>query len=375
MRYRTPRSLRALALFLAPLATLLAQRDRIAGPVDRLQRVALKGNVHPQANPQFDAGPVDPALRLDHVMVMLKRSAAQQTGLDQLLAEQQDRSSRNYHSWLTPEQFGDRFGASPNDAAQVVKWLQSEGLAVDEVSRARTWIWFSGTAAQMQAALRTEIRRYQVNGESHFANSTEPSVPVAIEPLISGIQGLDDFHPQRGQSRHVLLSGEGSANTVSPLFTTAGGNHLLAPDDFATIYNLWPLYNSGYDGSGQRIVVAGRSGVDLADIRGFRNIYSLPQNDPQIVLVPGTLDPGKNSSMGEADLDIEWAGAVARRANIIYVYSADVSRISVPYAINQNLAPIITFSFGLCEQLNSQSYVEQYASHGATGQCARQSRG
>jgi len=355
MRYCTPRLLRALALFLVPLTTVLAQRDRIAGPVDRLQRVALKGNVHPQANSQFDAGPVDPTLRLDHVMVMLKRSAAQQAELDQLLAAQQDRSSRNYHSWLTPEQFGDRFGASPNDAAQVVKWLQSEGLAVDEVSRARTWIWFSGTAAQMQAALRTEIRRYQVNGESHFANAAEPSVPAAIEPLIGGIQGLDDFHPQRGQSRHVLLSGEGSANSVAPLFTTAGGNHLLAPDDFATIYNLWPLYNSGYDGSGQRIVVAGRSAVDLTDIRGFRTLYSLPQNDPQIVLVPGTADPGKTSSMGEADLDIEWAGAVARKANIIYVYSADVSRISVPYAINQNLAPIITFSFGLCEQLNTQT--------------------
>ena len=355
MCYRSLRILRALALFLVPLATVMAQRDRIAGPVDRLQRVALKGNVHPRANPQFDAGPVDPALRLNHVMVMLKRSAAQQTELDQLLAEQQDRSSRNYHSWLTPEEFGDRFGASPNDAAQVVKWLQSEGLAVDEVSRARSWIWFSGTAAQMQAALRTEIRHYQINGESHFANSTEPSVPAAIEPLIIGIQGLDDFHPQRGQSRHVLLSGKGSANTVAPLFTTSGGNHLLAPDDFATIYNLWPLYNSGYDGSGQRIVVAGRSAVDLGDIRAFRNLYSLPQNDPQMVLVPGTLDPGKTSSMDEADLDIEWTGAVARKANIIYVYSADVSRISVPYAINQNLAPIITFSFGLCEQLNSQT--------------------
>jgi hypothetical protein len=355
MRYRTPRLLRALALFLVPLATVLAQRDRIAGPVDRLQRVALMGNIHPQARSQFDAGPVDPALRLDHVMVMLKRSAAQQAELDQLLAEQQDRSSRNYHSWLTPEQFGDRFGASPNDAAQVVKWLQSEGLVVDEVSRARSWIWFSGTAAQMQAALRTEIHRYQVGGESHFANAAEPSVPAAIEPLINGIQGLDDFHPQRGQSRHVLLSGEGSANPVAPLFTTAGGNHLLAPDDFATIYNLGPLYNSGYDGSGQRIVVAGRSAVDLTDIRAFRTLYSLPQNDPQIVLVPGTADPGKTSSMGEADLDIEWAGAVARKASIIYVYSADVSRISVPYAINQNLAPIITFSFGLCEQLNSQT--------------------
>ena len=133
-----------LALLSVPSA-ILAQQSRIQGPVDRLRTVRLRGNIHPNANPQFDAGPVDPAMKLDHVMVMLKRSAAQQTALDQLLAEQQDRSSRNYHAWLTPEQFGDRFGLSPNDVAQVVSWLQSEGLAVDEVSRARNWIWFSGT--------------------------------------------------------------------------------------------------------------------------------------------------------------------------------------------------------------------------------------
>ncbi|MBZ5674638.1 MAG: S8 family serine peptidase [Acidobacteriia bacterium] len=310
--------------------------------------MALRGNVHPNANPLFDAGPVDPLMKLDHVLVMLKPSAAQQADLDQLLAEQQDRSSRNYHAWLTPEQFGDRFGASPNDVGQVVSWLQSEGLAVDEVSRARTWIWFSGTAGQMRAALRTEIRRYNVAGELHFANSTEPSVPAAIEPFVIGIQGLDDFLPRSRQSVRAL-------NSVAPQFTSSLGNHFLAPDDFATIYNLKPLYAAGYDGSGQRIVVAGQSTVDLADIRTFRNLYGLPQNDPQIVLVPGSVDPGKTSAMGEAALDIEWAGAVARKASIIYVYSTDVLRISVPYAINHNLASIITYSFGLCEQLNSSA--------------------
>ncbi|HSR06727.1 MAG TPA: protease pro-enzyme activation domain-containing protein, partial [Bryobacteraceae bacterium] len=235
---------------------------------------------------------------------MLKRSAAQQTALDQLLAEQQDRSSRNYHAWLTPEQFGDRFGASPNDVAQVVSWLQSEGLAVDEVSRARNWIWFSGTAARMQAALRTQIRRYRVEGELHFANADEPSVPAAIEPLVIGIQGLDDFHPRSSRSRRVPSSLGSAPKSALPLFTSASGNHYLAPDDFATIYNLWPLYNAGYDGSGQRIVVAGRSAVDLTDIRSFRGLYGLPQNDPQLVLVPGSVDPGHASSdeEGEADL-------------------------------------------------------------------------
>ena len=204
MNRRSARIVGILALLSAP-SVVLAQQNRIPGPVDRLRTVRLRGNIHPKANPQFDAGPVDPAMKLDHVMVMLKRSAAQQADLDQLLAEQQDRSSRNYHAWLTPEQFGNRFGLSPNDVAQVVSWLQSEGLAVDEVSRARNWIWFSGSAARMQAALRTQIRRYRVDGELHFANADEPSVPAAIEPLVIGIQGLDDFHPPRGPIARVPL--------------------------------------------------------------------------------------------------------------------------------------------------------------------------
>ncbi|HEV8414110.1 MAG TPA: S53 family peptidase [Bryobacteraceae bacterium] len=344
MHDRSARILRVLVLFLMPLATLLAQQDRIAGPVDRLRTIQLRGNIHPNARPQFDAGPVDPTMRLDHVRVILKRSAAQQAELDQLLAQQQDRSSRNYHSWLTPDEFGDRFGVSPNDAASIVSWLQSGGLAVDPISRGRNWISFSGTADQLNAALGTEIRRYRINGESHFANSSEPSIPAAMEPLVNGILGLDDFHPKASQY---------ASNSLRPQFTGASGSHYLTPDDFATIYNLGPLYNAGYDGSGQRIVVAGQSAVDLADIRMFHSKYGLPQNDPQIMLVPGSTDPGHTGDEIEADLDIEWAGSIARKANIIYVYSTNVAT-AVSYAVDQNLGSVVSLSYGSCELANSQ---------------------
>ncbi len=355
LNFRTARISGTLVLLSLSATTLLAQQDRIAGPVDRLRKVAIRGNVHPSANSQFDAGPVDPQMKLDHVMVMLKRSAAQQADLDQLLAEQQDRSSRNYHAWLTPEEFADRFGTSPNDIARVVSWLQSEGLVVDGVSRARSWVRFRGTAGQVQAALRTEVHRYSVAGVSHFANSIEPSVPAALEPLVMGIAGLDDFRATRAQAKRALPATAGPAGTI-PQFTQSRNVHYLAPDDFATIYNLNPLYGAGYDGSGQRIVVAGESAVDPNDTRLFRASYGLPPNDPQILLVPGSSDPGFSDSelMLEANLDIQWAGAVARNATIIYVYSED-ARISVFYAIDQNLAPIITLSFGLCEQQNSQA--------------------
>ena len=192
-----------------------------------------------------------------------------------------------------------------------------------------------------------------MNGESHFANSTEPSVPAAIASLVMGVTGLDDFHARPAQSRRVLPSAASARSPFGPQFSASGGVHYLAPDDLATIYNLKPLYAAGYDGSGQRIAVAGESAVDLSDIRLFRALHSLPAKDPQLILVPDTTDPGFNDAMDEADLDIEWAGAVARNANIIYVYSVD-ARLSALYAIDQNLAPVITLSFGLCESQNSQ---------------------
>src|SRR5438477_2655710 len=166
MTFRASRILYVSTLVSMLPGALMAQ-DRIAGPVDRRQTVALNGNIHPNAISQFDVGPVDPALKLDHVTLMVKRSSAQQAGLERLLADQQNPSSPDYHAWLTPEQFADRFGLSSNDISKVTAWLQSEGLAVDAISRGRNWIRFSGTADQIQGALQTTLRRYNVGGEMH----------------------------------------------------------------------------------------------------------------------------------------------------------------------------------------------------------------
>jgi len=338
---------------------LLAQQSRIASSVDRLRTVALRGNVQPGARAEFDAGAADPSFALGPLLLMLRRSAAQQADLDQLLSAQQNPSSPGYHQWLSPEQFADRFGASRDDIAVVVSWLQSEGLAVEETSRARNWIRFRGAAGQLQAALHTEIRRYLVDGELRYANASEPSIPTALEPVVMSILGLDDFHfTSATKSKHPLY--------------TSGNTHYLAPDDFATIYNLRPLYDAGYDGTGQRIVVAGQSAIDLADIQRFRRDVGLPKNDPQIILVPGSSDPGKTPDQGEGDLDVEWAGAVARNAAIYYVYSTNVFN-SVIYAVDQNVAPIITYSFGACEQQlpassmkTAQSIAQQANAQGIT---------
>jgi subtilase family serine protease len=322
---------------IAAAAPLAAQRNRITGRIDGSQTVTLRGHLNPNAQPEFDQGPVDAAFPLNDMALALKPSDAQQADLTALLAAQQDPASPDYHNWLVPEQFAARFGASPSDISQITAWLEAQGFVVRGVAPSRNWIAFSGSAGLARQAFGVEIHRYQVDGESHFANASEPSAPAALAGLVAGIRGLDDFLPRSPRPQ------------LRPEYTSASGHHYLAPDDAATIYNLKSLYQKGYDGSGQKLVVAGQSAIDLSDIQAFRTLFSLPKNDPQIVLVPGSKDPGiVSGDVVEADLDVEWSGAMAKNASLTYVYSRNVFD-AVQYAVAQNLAPVVSLSYGTCE--------------------------
>ena len=163
-----------------------APTDRIAVPIAGSPAVWLEGNVRPMFQPENDMGPVDGFLKLENISLMFKLTASQQADLTALLAEQQDPSSPNYHHWLTPEQYADRFGLSPNDINQVVAWLQAQGFTITQTARGRTWVSFSGTAAQVQAAFQTEIHNFSLHGQTYFANASEPAVPAALADVVLG---------------------------------------------------------------------------------------------------------------------------------------------------------------------------------------------
>ncbi len=278
-----------------------------------------------------------------------------------LLIDQQDRSSPNYHRWLTPQEFGNRFGLSPNDLNKIVSWLESRGFTVQPIPASRNAVSFSGSAAQASGAFGAEIRRYVVNGAEHYANSAEPSIPAALGDIVSGVAGLNDFRPKPMNVLRLVPR-------LKADYTASQGTHFLGPDDFATIYDVKPLYNNGIDGAGQKIVIAGQSDIALSDIDEFRSLMGLPANDPQIVLlVPGSGDPGMqdNDLTQEADLDLEWAGAVAKNATLIYVNSDNVSD-SLQYAVASDLAPVISFSYGLCGSRSSASRTCSFSSRWAS---------
>ena len=290
--------------------------------------------VHPLAQARYDQGPVEATFRLGHIQMMFQQTAAQRASLDRLLAAQRDPASSELHKWLTPEQYGDRFGLSPADLARTTAWLKSAGFTIEYTARARDWIAFSGTAAQVEAAFHASVHRYAVQGESHFAVATEPVIPADLKPLVATMFGLNDFHPK------PMLR---PANT-------SGVGYTLVPADLATIYDINPLYQQGLTGTKEKIVIVGQApGNDalLADVKQFRASYGLGQARVEFFSdgTPPSTDPGDQV---EADLDLEWAGAIAPNATLIYVFGFNADN-SAFFAIDQDLAPIISESFGICE--------------------------
>jgi subtilase family serine protease len=333
--------------------------DRITAEINSSEMVALKGNVHGLAQPRFDLGRADASKLLHGVTLAFRPSTTQQQDLNNLLAQQQDRSSPNYHKWLTPTQFADRFGMTRGDIQRVTAWLQSQGFAVTAVANSRNEISFDGTVSQIEVAFATEIHNYLVNGELHFANATDPSVPSALAGSVLAIGHLHDFAPKpRAKARPHLTS-------------YVSGNHFVTPGDFATIYDVAPLYSAGSDGTGQKIAIVGQSSVNPTDLSNFRSAAGLPASTPQMVLLSSTTSTRCAGDEGESDLDLEWSGGVAKNASIIFVYAGlstgdtctnrngDTVWDALHYAVQNTVAPFISTSYGFCESGLGQTFVDQ----------------
>jgi subtilase family serine protease len=332
----------SIAAFLILVVAAPAQvRNRIKQNIGDTESVMISAR-HPLARAEFDQGRVEGSLRINHASMVFKLSPAQQADLVKLLAAQQDPQSPNYRKWLTPEQYAARFGMSDSDLTQVSSWLKSQGLTVDGFSRARTQVFFSGSASQVESAFHTQFNRYLVDGQMSVANAVEISVPEAIAGMVQGFRGFENFRPQP------------RVHAVKPNFTShQTGNHFVAPGDFATIYNV----PAALDGTGQTIAVVGQTDINFSDIDAFRTAAGLPArtsaNFQKTLITPGVTGFNDGDEV-EANLDLEWTNAVAKKATIVYVYTGANSTTknvfdSLAFAIDNNLAPVISISYGNCE--------------------------
>lgn len=332
---------------------------RITQAIDETQLVPLKGNVHPLARPQFDQGPVADSTPMNRMMLLLQRSPQQEAALQSLLGEQQTKDSPNFHNWLTPQQFGAQFGPADADMQTITSWLTQHGFQGIKVAAGRTIIEFSGTAGQVRNAFHTEIHHYLVNGEMRQANSVDPQIPAALTPIVRGIVTLHNF-PRKSMKRDAGTLVGNKENRAKPLFTTSSGCgpqqnqpcYVVGPADFAKIYSL-PATTT-VDGTGVTIALVADSNINPQDVADFRALFGLSPNFTSANVILDGPDPGLNGDEGEADLDAQVSGMVAPGATINLVVSEDTFTaagidLSAIYIIDNNIASVMSESFGICE--------------------------
>jgi len=366
----------------------VAPSVRIVNAIDESNLITLKGNTHPLANAKNDRGPVSPSLPMTDLILLLSRSSEQQAAFDKFVANQYDPHSPDFHRWLEPAQVGEDFGPSQTDIQTISNWLTGHGLQVDAVSKDRMTIRFSGTAAQVQSTFHTEIHNLQVGKEAHIGNMSDPQIPAALVPAVVGVKALHNFFPRpmhklgskvqfnREAGNWQRVAGEPGSTPLSakvamlsrahPEFASNASEGIeedVAPYDFATIYNVLPLWNKGTDGTGQTIAIAGTSLIDLSDVASFRSVFGLPAGPTPIQInangsaseCTGSSGPCTLDDLTENTVDVEWSGAVAKGAQIKLVVSGPTSPStdtvydSAQYVVKNTTAHILSVSYGLCE--------------------------
>ncbi|MFZ1133122.1 MAG: Ig-like domain repeat protein [Terriglobales bacterium] len=378
---RNPRSIRAVLSLLmfclllasmspvmfAKIATSAQPEVRVTKKIDTFKRTILPGHVSAAIRSANDLGRQDARTPSPGMILVLKSSEEQKREIRRVIDEQQDKKTANYHQWVTPEEFGEHFGVHDSDIAQIKAWLISEGFTVDEVSKSKRVIKFSGNLGQVEHAFQTEMHLYNYGGELHVANSTEISVPEAFNKVIAGVS-LHNFYRKSSFERHSRIK-------HGPKYTTSSSVHYVGPADFATIYNTAPLLANGINGTGSSIAIVGRSDILMSDVQSYRQLFNLPVNDP--VFIHAGQDNGTQpGDDGESDLDVEISGGVAPNATVNFVigtptFLVDGITNSIEYIVENNVADIMSISYGSCEsvegtggnEFNNQAF-EQAAAQG-----------
>jgi|HubBroStandDraft_6_1064221.scaffolds.fasta_scaffold00029_45 subtilase family serine protease len=330
----------------------------ITTPIDDTQLVTIVGNTRPEANSKDDRGRLPDGFQVDHMLLQLKRAPALEQEFAQYIDTLTDKSSPNFRRWMTATEQGEKYGLSQQDLDAITNWLTLHGFTVGYVYPNRMVIDFSGTAGQIREAFHTEIHDLEVKGKRHFANMSDPKIPVALAPAVVGVVSMNNFKPH---AMHQLRT--------NYTFSGCGTDcYALVPADFQTIYNLTKLYTAGITGKGQTVVV-------VEDTNSYSNDWSTYQSKFGLAKYGGTLttvhpdsagnctNPGTNSDDIEADLDVEMITAIAPGANVELASCTDGSSFATfgGLVAIENLVsagsppPVISMSYGICEVISGAS--------------------
>jgi subtilase family serine protease len=326
----------------------------ITQPIDESQLVRLVRNTRPEANAKNDRGREPDGFLMDHMLLQLKRDPEVESEFAAYIETLTDKSSPNFRHWMTAQEQGEKYGLEQQDVDTVTAWLQTHGFTVGYVYPNRMVIDFSGTAGQIREAFHTEIHELDVRGEKHFANMSDPKIPVALAPAIEGVVSMNNFKP------HSMIE---VAKKAQYTFAGCGGTcWALVPADFQTIYNVTPLYKAGLTGKGITVAVVEDTNSFGTDWATYQKTFKLGGYGGTLTTVhpddaKNCTNPGTNGADVEADLDVEMITAIAPAAHVELISCSDTTTFGGLLAIENlisagNPPPVLSMSYGICEVIS-----------------------
>ena len=319
-----------------------------------------------------------------------------------------DASSPEYHHYLTTSEFAQEFGASSSTVSIVRAELESEGLTPGATDADNLVVPVTGTVGAASAAFHTSFRSYTApHGQSGFANTSAPSLPVNVASSVMAVVGLSTTPVQPadvsgtglatnneaqdpltlqpsstssstsvGDERTAISTGGAEPCATALSSTNVGGAHGDAPhaaDQLASYYGLSGLY--GADDTGQGVTIALyelEAEPNLAsDLAPFESCYGLSASNVTTEEVGGGptsqyLDGNDPQPGLETDLDVDVVQELAPGANIV-IYQGPNSYTTAtangPYdtwaqIINDDTAKVVSSSWGACDNNYDMSYLE-----------------
>ncbi len=373
-----------------------------SGPNGNAYGYVIKNNTPGFIGRAVDQGAADPTTLIS-VTAWLKLHNENQ--LDQIVQQLYNNKSRDFHNWLSQEQFNASFSPTAQEVNAVQNFLAAHGLSVLAVAENNFYVKAQGTIGQIEQTFHVSIHNFTLDGATYRANTGDPAGNDAGIGLIAGITGMDDYGFQPALVQPV--EADGTPFPMTPLGSSPNGtffegqcfrglethtfppnatpstlpqatytgnryganitNNTLGhlppcgyrPSELQTAYNMKPLYAQGLDGSGQTIVIvdAYGSATIAQDAELFSQVYGLPDITPAnfaVVKAPGLVNNPHGVARGwdvETTLDVELAHSLAPGANIALVVATDHASLdeAINYAVVHHLGNTISNSWSSIE--------------------------
>ncbi|HUJ72983.1 MAG TPA: protease pro-enzyme activation domain-containing protein [Verrucomicrobiae bacterium] len=325
------------------------------------ERQVLRGHAV-KAVSEFNLAPVERLATSTNLDLAICLPLRNQDALTNLLQQQYEPTSPQYHHWLTPEEFAAQFGPTEQDYQAVIEFARANGFTITGTHPNRTLLDVRGSVANIERTFRVTLHVYQHPTEARefYAPDVEPSLDLMVPVLRIG--GLDNFAMPR--PLNVQRTPQIQPEDATP-DTGSGPGGAYMGSDFRTAYAPGvPL-----DGSGQIVALVEFDGYHAADITKYESQAKLPNVTLTNVSVDG-FGGTPSANLGqvlEVSLDIEMTISMAPGLREVAVYEAASKRNPLDI-LNQiatdDLARQISCSWGLADDDSFDQVYQQFAAQG-----------